>query len=266
MFAINVEFEVLTAVVMRSSIFWDITPRSPLKVNRRFGGTCLHLQGRRIRQARNQPESRWQAEERVASIYRVSPEDRGDRCLRNVGTYYATSHLHIHRCDKFKYHIKNVDLSKFCFNLDIIKRNDQKSAGDCILKTGALLSKRNERFCIICLAFAVHNTRFWEHNGASYTLYQNSKKFTIFSLLSLIWKNKIRLMRSRCCLCVCLWTPPPLLTFECLNQSLWNLVRTSRHLSPSQRPNQKNPPISLCVCTCIPLSLLGNGSVKTLPR
>jgi hypothetical protein len=36
---------------------------SPLKVNRRFGGTCrLHLQGRRISRARNQCKSRWQAE------------------------------------------------------------------------------------------------------------------------------------------------------------------------------------------------------------
>jgi hypothetical protein len=31
-------FEVLTAVVMKSTIFWDITPCSPLKVNQRFGG------------------------------------------------------------------------------------------------------------------------------------------------------------------------------------------------------------------------------------
>jgi hypothetical protein len=29
--------EVLTAVVMKSIIFWDITPCSQLKVNRRFG-------------------------------------------------------------------------------------------------------------------------------------------------------------------------------------------------------------------------------------
>jgi hypothetical protein len=42
-----VGFEVLTAVVMKSSIFWDITPCSPLKVNQRFGGTYrLHLQCR----------------------------------------------------------------------------------------------------------------------------------------------------------------------------------------------------------------------------
>jgi hypothetical protein len=48
---------------LKSTIFWDITPCSPLKVNRRFGGTySLHLQGRRIRRARNQCESRWQAD------------------------------------------------------------------------------------------------------------------------------------------------------------------------------------------------------------
>jgi hypothetical protein len=45
MFLINVVFvgfEMFTAVIMKSSIFWDITPYSPLKVNRRFGRThCL---------------------------------------------------------------------------------------------------------------------------------------------------------------------------------------------------------------------------------
>jgi hypothetical protein len=60
---VDVWFQVLTEVAMKtSSIFWDITPCSPLKVNRRFGGTYrTHLQGRRIRRARNQRESRWQA-------------------------------------------------------------------------------------------------------------------------------------------------------------------------------------------------------------
>jgi hypothetical protein len=42
-------FEVLTAVVMKSTVLWDIRPCSPLKVNQRFGGTYrLHIQGRRI--------------------------------------------------------------------------------------------------------------------------------------------------------------------------------------------------------------------------
>jgi hypothetical protein len=45
------ESEVLTAVVMKRSILWDIKPCSPLKVNRRFAETCLHLQGRKISQA-----------------------------------------------------------------------------------------------------------------------------------------------------------------------------------------------------------------------
>jgi hypothetical protein len=39
-----VGFEVLTGVVRKRTIFWDITPCIPLKVNRRFGGTYrLHI-------------------------------------------------------------------------------------------------------------------------------------------------------------------------------------------------------------------------------
>jgi hypothetical protein len=41
--------EVLTAVAMKSSIFWNISPYSPLKVNWCFWGTCrFHLQCRGI--------------------------------------------------------------------------------------------------------------------------------------------------------------------------------------------------------------------------
>jgi hypothetical protein len=63
-------------------------------------------------------------------------------------------------------------------------------------------------------------------------------KHIIISPLFLPWKNKSRLMRSRCCLrvCLCVILPPPL-TFECRNKSLWNQVRISWHLSPSQRRN-----------------------------
>jgi hypothetical protein len=44
-----VGFEVLTVVVMKSTIFWDITPCSLLRINRCFGGTyCLQLQGQKI--------------------------------------------------------------------------------------------------------------------------------------------------------------------------------------------------------------------------
>jgi hypothetical protein len=44
----HARFEVFTVVVMKSIIFWDVTPCSLLSFNRRFGGTYrLHLQGRR---------------------------------------------------------------------------------------------------------------------------------------------------------------------------------------------------------------------------
>jgi hypothetical protein len=51
-------FELLTKVFMKSSIIWDITQCKPLKLNRRFGGTCrIHLQGRKISHTRNQRET-----------------------------------------------------------------------------------------------------------------------------------------------------------------------------------------------------------------
>jgi hypothetical protein len=46
-----VGFEVLTAVIMRNSVFWDITPFSSLQFNQRSGEICrLHLQGTKIKQ------------------------------------------------------------------------------------------------------------------------------------------------------------------------------------------------------------------------
>jgi hypothetical protein len=43
---------------MMSSIFWDITPCSPMKVDRRFGGTCRsHFHGRRVNQELSQQEA-----------------------------------------------------------------------------------------------------------------------------------------------------------------------------------------------------------------
>jgi hypothetical protein len=46
-YELYVEFEVITAVVIRRSIFGAVTPCRPLKVDRRFEGTCcLYLQGK----------------------------------------------------------------------------------------------------------------------------------------------------------------------------------------------------------------------------
>jgi hypothetical protein len=81
---------------IKSNIFWDITPCSPLRVNRRFGGTYrLHLQGIKNKLSK---KPAW---EQVASLvawclppaltfiscsaYFFDTEDGGDKLLRNVG-------------------------------------------------------------------------------------------------------------------------------------------------------------------------------------
>jgi hypothetical protein len=61
----------------KSTIIWDITPCSPLKVNQCFRGTYrLHLQGRRISQARNLLESRWGSKLFQQTTWHYIPEDR----------------------------------------------------------------------------------------------------------------------------------------------------------------------------------------------
>jgi hypothetical protein len=81
----SVGFEILTAVVMKSSTFWDITLCSSLKVDRRFGETCdLHLQYRRISHARNQHQVRRNSCWLLLGLF-FDPENRGDMFLQNVG-------------------------------------------------------------------------------------------------------------------------------------------------------------------------------------
>jgi hypothetical protein len=78
-------FEVLTAVVVKSSIFRDITPCSPLKVRRSLEGTCrLHLQGGRISQGRKQNSACHLLHAASLPVIFVDPVDGGDMFLRNV--------------------------------------------------------------------------------------------------------------------------------------------------------------------------------------
>jgi hypothetical protein len=51
-------FVVLTAAIVKSSVFCCVTPCRPLKLTLHFGGSCrLRLQGRRKAKARNQHEA-----------------------------------------------------------------------------------------------------------------------------------------------------------------------------------------------------------------
>jgi hypothetical protein len=94
---IRVGFEVFTAVIMKTIIFWDVTPCSLLRCNRRFGGTYrLHLQGRRKFQ--QEPASKQVASRNLntlhgvtsqkmilwVGVYQPSPEDGNRSCFRNV--------------------------------------------------------------------------------------------------------------------------------------------------------------------------------------
>jgi hypothetical protein len=77
----NVRFEMITTVLMKGSILWDITPCSLLKVNQCFRGTCcLHFQGQRISQVKNQCEA--VAREQLGLFF--NPEYGGDMFLQNI--------------------------------------------------------------------------------------------------------------------------------------------------------------------------------------
>jgi hypothetical protein len=51
-----------------------------------------------------------------------------------------------------------------------------------------------------------------------------------------------------------------------LHKDSLQILQDSWHMSPSQQRTSQMPPTSLCVCVYIPLSLLSNDSVRTLPR
>jgi hypothetical protein len=67
----------------------------------------------------------------------------------------------------------------------------------------------------------------------------------IFSRLSLFWKNKIRLMRSHCCLCVCQCIPP-IVARKRLGRSPLIVARQQLGKNPPIVARQrlgKNPPV-----------------------
>jgi hypothetical protein len=82
----------LQSRLMKYSVFWIVSPCSPLQANRYFGeARCLHLQDRKISQARNQHEAVGK-QSRASHLLHVyillrlffDPEDGGDLFLRNV--------------------------------------------------------------------------------------------------------------------------------------------------------------------------------------
>jgi hypothetical protein len=84
------------AISIKNAIFWDIIPCSPLKDNWSFGGTChLTLQGRWIRRARSQRETRGRqfSSWYIARII-IRPWDGICMFLRKIG-WLSTYHIEI---------------------------------------------------------------------------------------------------------------------------------------------------------------------------
>jgi hypothetical protein len=71
-------------ISVKSSVFLDITPCSPLRINQRFGGICrLHLQGRSISQAIKQGVCYLLHTGFLLGLF-FDPEDGGDVFFPNV--------------------------------------------------------------------------------------------------------------------------------------------------------------------------------------
>jgi hypothetical protein len=118
--SVYVGFEVLTALAVKSTIFCDITPYSPLKVNRRFGGACrLQLQGRRISRARNLRESSWRANGILSKISKTAPHKKL-WAARNVNNWGEQ--------DNFKYFWRFIHLNNYMY-----KRQMMCGVGLCFL-------------------------------------------------------------------------------------------------------------------------------------
>jgi hypothetical protein len=85
-------FKVLTAVAIKSSVFWAITLCSPVKVNKCFGGTYpLHLQGWRVRR-----KTEWSCQQLSACFMLVSCLQYRSK-LKTEAEYFFETSVNFHR-------------------------------------------------------------------------------------------------------------------------------------------------------------------------
>jgi hypothetical protein len=100
----------MVPVQNKSSVFWDITPCSPLSVNRRFGGSYrLHLQGRKISQARNRCQAGSKENSGLLKTEATCFSEMSVDFKRTTRRYIPEDrNLHNHRCENLKsYMIQN---------------------------------------------------------------------------------------------------------------------------------------------------------------
>jgi hypothetical protein len=115
----------------KSTIFWDIMPCNPLKVNKRFGGTYrLRLRNRRISRERNRRESTWQAE--LCSLF-----------LWNVVGFQWTWHYNPEDSTLYNHHCENLKSYIFYIpSVTLLKLNRLWFKDFCLLGCDALQPSR----------------------------------------------------------------------------------------------------------------------------
>jgi hypothetical protein len=92
-------------VITKSSIFWDMTPCNPLKVNLLFRWTCLlHFQGRRISHEKTHMKHiASRAHSTSLKMEATCSSETSADFQQTTGRYIPEDRiLHSHRCESFK--------------------------------------------------------------------------------------------------------------------------------------------------------------------
>jgi hypothetical protein len=116
--------EIWTNFLLKSTIFWDITPCSPFSVNRRFGGPY-----RRQRRGRKNKLSKKPGLKQVVSLKMeaICSSETSVDTQRTTRRYIPENgDLHNHRCDNFKsykFSIVSDDFRLLMFLVCILRPN-----------------------------------------------------------------------------------------------------------------------------------------------
>jgi hypothetical protein len=124
----------------KSAIFWNITPCSPLSVNRRFGGTYrLHLQGLKNKLSNHSAchlLSRWFLAEVIFSTLKMeaicSSETSVDTQLTTRRYFPEDGTLHNHRCENLKSYWKEQHLRDLSMNGRTALNGSEREQNVCV--------------------------------------------------------------------------------------------------------------------------------------
>jgi hypothetical protein len=112
-------------------------------------------------------------------------------------------------------------------------------------------TENSPNFCASVIDISLKEIVMWKKRQVAVRS-QAQQPLTIYSLLSLFWKTKGRLMRSPCSLYITFRTAEPIFIKLGMYIMASQPISTAYFINPSHQS----------VCICIPLSLLSNSSAK----